>query len=130
MREAFTDGIVSAAESATGFSGTNVFFGRPNLKTTYPYVIIDGIESEYDLDAINVYEPARIQFSVVGVTQAQVQIAGEALFAIFDLGQANITITGWTVLLSKRFTPSQPVQQFGKIWRWVFEYRIQIYQTR
>jgi len=130
MIEVLTDGVIAAAQTATGFSSTNVFFGRPNLKTTYPYLLIFGINQLFEKDSTNKHERARAQFAVRAVTLQKVQVAGEALQDVFDLGESNITVTGWTVLESIRFDLGLPPRSFGKIWTWDFDYNFWIYQAR
>lgn len=130
MRAALTTGITNAAKSATGFSAANVFWGRRNMKVIGPYVLISGIESLYDLDGVNVHEPAHVQFSVIAASQAGAQEYMEAQLAVFDLGEANITVSGWTVIESRRIPPGVPPEPFGKIWRMVENFNIWIIQAR
>ncbi len=130
MRAALTTGIMDAAKTATGFSDSNVFWGRRNMKTVGTYLLISGIESLYDLDGVNVHEPARVQFSVIGHSQADVQTGMAALLAVYDVGEGNITVSDWTVVESKRFPPGIPPEPFGKIWRMVENFHIWIIQAR
>ena len=129
MIAALTDGIKDAAAGATGFTASRVHYGEAPLKTGYPYLIIFGIEHDFDLDGINQHEKARAQFSVRDSSLAKVQTAGAAQQDVFDLGESNITVTGWTVLESIRIL-SIPPRKFNNVWAWDMDYNIWIYKAR
>ena len=129
MNSALVTGLLNAAAGATGFSAGRVFYGEVDLRTTYPYLLITGVEHDTSRDGITLHETARAQFSVRDKTQAKCQTAGENIQAKFDLGESNITVTGWDVIESDRVL-SVPPRKFNNVWVWDMDYSILITKAR
>ncbi len=129
MITALTDGVLAAAATATGFEASSVYYGETPRNTIYPYLILFGIDHDFDLDGVNQHETARMQFSVRAQTLAGVQEAGENMQAVFDLNESNISVTGWNVLEVIRVL-SIPARKFNNVWVWDMDYNIWLYKSR
>jgi len=129
MIAALTTGIINAAIDVTGFGTKQVYYGEAPLRTAYPYLLIFGIEHDFDIDAITQHETARAQFSVRDQTLAKVQTAGANIQSTFDLGESNITVTGWDVIESIRVL-SVPPRKFNNVWVWDMDYNIWLTKAR
>ena len=129
MIAALTTGIIDAAADATGFNSSRVHYGEAPLKTGYPYLIIFGVEDEPDYDGTTQHEKARAQFSVRGLSLAKCQEAAEAMQDVFDLGESNITVSGWDVIESIRVL-GVPPRKFNNVWVWDMDYTFWITKAR
>ncbi len=129
MIAALSTGLTNAAIGATGFNVKRVHHVEAPLNTGYPYLIIFGITEEPDYDGVTKHEKVRAQFSVRDITFAKVQTAAEALQAVFDLGEGNITVSGWDVIESMRVL-GLPPRKFNNVWAWDMDYTFWITKAR
>lgn len=130
MIGALKTGLLDAAATATGFSASRVAFAEVPLKFVYPYLVIFGVNGLFERDAVNHHERFRLQFAVRAKTGDAVATAGEAMQAVFDFGESNLTVVGWTVLEVTRTDPQLLARKFGKVWTWDFDYNFWIYKAR
>jgi hypothetical protein len=129
MTSALRTGIYNAAKAATGWSSSTVFFGEAKHGLTGVYCVIYPIGNPYALDSASVYETDYVQFKIYGTVLADVETGTANMCAKFDLGAANITVSGWTVITSMR-TMTVPARKTENVWEIDVEYKIETQKAR
>ena len=129
MIPALRDGIETLLQTVTGVNADNEYYLQEDLKAEYPYVVWQGIDSEFDLDAKNKHEPQRVQFTFRGIDEDGMGTVIEAFKLVFDQGNGSITVAGYDVIDIRRLL-SVPTQVFNKIFQRSIDYKFYLIKAR
>jgi hypothetical protein len=131
MVSALRTGIYNAAITVTGLSATNFYYSEAKQDATLPYCVLSVISNPLSWCSNNVYEEDYFQFSLYGTTLSALETIEEAIKTKFDFGHANITVSGYTVILCFRMgTPRKVKLPDSDVWQIVIEYKTRISKGR
>ena len=129
MIPALRDGIETMLQSVDGITANNEHYLQEGIKAEYPYVVWQGIDEEFDLDAQNLHEPQRVQFTFRGIDEDGMGTVVEAFKSVFDQGNGTISVSGYDVIDIRRLL-SVPTQIFNKIFQRSIDYKFYLTKSR
>jgi hypothetical protein len=129
MTSALRTGIYNAALTVTGLSTTNLAFEQMIHGKTGTYVVFFGITNPLSWDSASKFELDYVQFKIYGTSLSDIETKLAAIQAKFDFGEANITVSGWTVISCLR-TMTVPPRLTEGVWETDVEYKIETQKAR
>lgn len=115
--------------------GSELFFGQNPRKpadVVYPYCVAYFVGGTLERDSATKYEKPVMRFVIFDDSEAQTKIfdVAEKLDTRLDESEANLTMTGFSVLSIDRISPlTDAVKDEINNWRLPIDYRIHLQRT-